>query len=329
MQRRFIMNKALNEHHACPSCGCGLGRAVDSIATSDIVSAYRTCFGGIDVTDQFPAASAQVRLLHCPNCDLRWYDPMAAGDDKLYEQLQKHDWYYQGDKAEFGFVSGLIGQLPGRPRVLEVGCGRGAFGLQIQDKVDYLGLEYNDLAAQRARSAGLDVHRRSVSSEVERNRGEYDVVCHFQVLEHVADVSGFMRDCVALLRPGGLFVVSVPAEDSMVGLSPSNWLNMPPHHVTRWSDLALAALFDRLGVPGVLFWHEPVATYHQDWYRSTLRLRALARLGLGRNSLQEPPRAVRWLARRKAIASLLEKLGSHGFPYPNRGMTVTAYGHRQ
>jgi len=320
------MNKIVSADRICPSCGHGPGRAVDSIATSEIVTAYKTGYGGIDVTGQFPSDSTHVTLLQCPNCDLRWYDPLAAGDDKLYEQLQKHDWYYQDDKAEFGFVAGLIAKLPGRPRVLEVGCGGGAFGLKIQGNVDYLGLEYNDLAAQRARSAGLDVHRRSVGEEAERNRGQYDVVCHFQVLEHVVDLSGFMRDCVALLRPGGLFAVSVPAEDSMIGLSPSHWLNMPPHHVTRWSDRALIDLFGRLGVRGVSLWHEPVAPYHQDWYRSTLRFRALARLGLGSASLREPPRVVRWLVRRKSISRLLEKLGSQGFPYPNRGVTVTAYG---
>jgi len=320
------MNKVLDGDHVCPSCGNRSGRAVDSIATSDIVTAYRMHFGGIDVTDQFPSDRAQVTLLRCPNCDLRWYDPLAAGNDKLYEQLQKLDLYYQDDKAEFDFVAGLISQLSGRPRILEVGCGGGAFGLKIHGTVDYLGLEYNDLAAQRARAAGLDVHRRSVSEEVERNRGQYDVVCHFQVLEHVADVAGFMNDCVALLRPGGLFAISVPAEDSMLGLSPSHWLNMPPHHVTRWSDRALVDLFGRLGISVVRLWHEPVAPYHQEWYRSTLRYSALARLGIGGATLREPSRGARWLVRRKAISRLLESLGSHRFPYPNRGMTVTAYG---
>jgi len=323
-----MMNKVMDRDHVCPSCGHKSGRAVDRIATSDIVTAYSTHFG-IDVSGQFSADSAQITLLHCPKCDLRWYAPLAAGDDKFYEQLQKLDLYYQDDKAEFSFVAGLISELSRRPRVLEVGCGSGAFGLKIQGQVDYLGLEYNDLAAQRARSAGLEVHRRSVSEEVERNRGQYDVVCHFQVLEHVADVAGFMRDCVALVRPGGLFAVSVPAEDSMVGLSPSHWLNMPPHHVTRWSDQSLVDLLVRLGVPAVSLWHESVAPYHQDLYRATLRFRALARFGLGGPTLREPPRAARWLVRRKAISSFLEGLGSRGFPYPNRGMTVTAYGHVQ
>ena len=320
------MNTVIHKDHVCPSCGHCPGQVLDSISTLDIVTAYGTRYGCADVADQFPSECDHVMLLRCPNCDLRWYDPLAAGDEKLYEQLQKLDLYYQADKAEFDFVAGLISQLAGRPRVLEVGCGGGAFGLKIQDKVDYLGLEYNDLAAQRARSAGLEVHRRSVSEEVEKNRGQYDVVCHFQVLEHVADVSGFMRDCAALVRPGGLFAVSVPAEDSMIGLSPANWLNMPPHHVTRWSDRALVDLFGRLGITSVSLWHESVAPYHQDWYRSILRLRALARFGLGGATLREPPRAVRWLARRKTISSLLESLGTLGFPYPSRGMTVTAYG---
>lgn len=112
----------------------------------------------------------------------------------------------------------------------------------------------------------------------------------------------------------------------MVGLSPAHWLNMPPHHVTRWSDRSLVNLLVRLGIPKVSLWHEPVAPYHSDWYKSTLRLRALARFGLGGASLAAPPRAARWLVRQKFIASALEKIGSRGFPYLDRGATVTAYG---
>ena len=40
--------------------------------------------------------------------------------------------------------------------------------------------------------------------------GAYDVVVHFQVLEHVPDTNRFLAECMRVLRPGGLMFCTVP-----------------------------------------------------------------------------------------------------------------------
>lgn len=42
----------------------------------------------------------------------------------------------------------------------------------------------------------------------------YDVVCAFDVVEHVADVLGFVNECAVLLKPGGLLVMRGAAADN-------------------------------------------------------------------------------------------------------------------
>lgn len=40
--------------------------------------------------------------------------------------------------------------------------------------------------------------------------GSYDLLVHYFILEHVADVRGFLRQCRRLLRPGGVMILEVP-----------------------------------------------------------------------------------------------------------------------
>ena len=70
----------------------------------------------------------------------------------------------------------------------------------------------------------------------------FDVVCAFQVLEHVADPLAFIAEAKARLNPGGLLFIGVPNRESYVGRLRDFPLDMPPHHVMRWSRRALAAL---------------------------------------------------------------------------------------
>ena len=119
--------------------------------------------------------------------------------------------------------------------MLEVGCGRGAFASLLkaqQPSVRYRGLEFNQAAVQAACAAGHDVVCRTLSDGAAQRPGHHDLVCHFQVLEHVPDPLAFTRDSVAARRPGGLLLVAVPAEDRFIGQQRDAWLNMPPHHLT-------------------------------------------------------------------------------------------------
>lgn len=313
----------------CPACHGTRSHLVDRIAVDAIVAAYADPALAIDTRSMFGADVSEIALRHCDDCDLKWFTPAIAGDAAFYEALQAHDWYYQVEKAEYGHAVELVSQLDGRPRLLEIGCGQGSFAAQLGGICDYRGIEFNQAAVAKATAAGYDVERRSVEDEARERPGRYDVVCHFQVLEHVPDVAGFMRACVDLLRPGGMLVVTVPAEDSFVGLASGVWLNMPPHHVTRWSDLALTRLYERLDCLPPTLWHESVASYHADWYQSVVRQYALARFGNRPAPLAGPNLAAKVAQRLGNVGVLggvLDRAGSRSFPYADRGHSVTACG---
>jgi SAM-dependent methyltransferase len=254
---------------------------------------------------------------------------VAHGDERFYEDLQKIDWYYQDYKPEYDFAKSHIAD---GNAVLEVGCGKGAFPRFLEKNIHYRGLEFNAAAVEKARAGGLDVMAMPLEREASERPGFYDVVCHFQVLEHVSEPRNFLNNCAKALSPGGKVIVAVPSEDSFLSLVEGGWLNMPPHHLTRWTDQALEYALAAAGFQAKEIWHEPVADFHADWYRQVMINVGVKRL-MGRTVGLEPDRLwskVSWrLSKIPVIRDLFLQIGERGFAFSGRGHTVCAVAIKQ
>jgi SAM-dependent methyltransferase len=310
---------------ACPACSANVVLPVETVASADLVAGYRD--KGIDVAACL-ASTPVIDLYRCAGCDLGFFAPPCAGDAAFYEQLQQYDWYYQDDKPEYAYASQHVGD---GARVLEVGCGKGAFRAALPRSVSYTGLEFNDAAVRKAQAAGLNVSRQSVEAHAAANPGAYDVVCSFQVLEHVPAPKEFVHACVQALAPGGKLILAVPAEDSFLAIAPNSPLNMPPHHVLRWSDRALANLAGREGLAVVDLWHEPVASFHTEWHRQALAFHYFVLCGLAKTRLLDRGlrhRAIGRLLRFRALRDALAASVLRRLPALGRGHTVVMVARR-
>lgn len=245
---------------ACIVCDSRRVSAAGQIAVADVVTGYRRRFG-LDVSCQF-AGLRSLTELHCPDCDLRWFWPLVTGDESFYRELAAHAWYYMHEKPEFAIARRYIEPADA---VLEAGAGRGAFAAQCR-AARYVGLEFSPAAIEQARQSGVNVIAEPVENHAATHPGTYDVCCAFQVVEHVSDPRGFVRSMAAATRPGGLVIVSVPSELGVPGRTINDFLNLPPHHVTRWTDHALAALARSAELSIEAVEHEPVADYHLGWH---------------------------------------------------------------
>lgn len=284
----------------CPACQADDTEAVESVDRADLIRSYRQ--KGIDVSTYLPNSS--LTLCRCKHCELGFFAPVCAGDGPFYEQLQTQEWYYQDDKPEYAHAAKHVRE---GCSLLEVGCGKGAFQAWLPESVRYTGLEFNDEAVQKARAAGLDVSKQPVEDHVAEGR-RYDVVCSFQVLEHVEHPKQFFHACVEALKPGGTLMMAVPAQDSFLAIAPNSPLNMPPHHVTRWTDRALTNLAHSEGLRKADIWHEPVADFHKEWHATTLAYHALARFGVYRPRLIDNSMRYRLLGRLIAVPALRDYL---------------------
>src|ERR1700743_1865856 len=164
----------------CPLCLASELQCLQSFACTDVVDIY-----GRELSDTVRAELVGVETLEflcCLKCDLRFFSPPVAGSSRLYDVLQRSESYYQADKPEFDYARAKI---TNKDDVLEVGCGAGAFGASIDGRT-YTGLELTTSAAARARELGLHVCEETIEQHSILYPAAYDVVCAFQVLEHIA-----------------------------------------------------------------------------------------------------------------------------------------------
>jgi SAM-dependent methyltransferase len=254
----------------CPICHRAAAK-VHALPVATIVELYQRQFQ-IDVTREFGDISS-VGLWRCPECDFAFFSPVVAGSELLYEGLQRFPWYYQEQKPEFETARKHIKSTD---RVLEVGCGSGAFARGHPLK-NYVGLEFSRRAAAEARSCGIQVEHRSIEEYSALAPACFDVVCAFQVLEHVAHPGEFITACVKACRPGGKIIFSTPSADAFVNAMQNCVINMPPHHTGWFSRLFWRNLPKYYPLADVVVVDDPLDALHRQLYAKTLLIAALTR----------------------------------------------------
>lgn len=98
-------------------------------------------------------------------------------------------------------------------RMLDIGCGAGL----LCEPFNRLGAEVvgvdpsaSNIAAARlhADKSQLSIDYRCTTIEEMDPRERFDIVLAMEVVEHVVDVGAFLDRCAAMLKPGGMMVVS-------------------------------------------------------------------------------------------------------------------------
>ena len=253
----------------CPLTGSSNVTLIEQINASDLIKIYKQCLQA-DISKEFGELE-KIGYYHCIDSDLRFFYPMVTGSEKFYEHLQKNPGYYIDDKDEYFYANNFIKESD---LVLEIGCGRGAFSQKISTK-KYVGLEFSRKAKEIALSNGIIIENESIQSHSVAHPAKYDVVCAFQVLEHVSEIRSFIESSIKTLKPGGLLIYSVPSADSFLSIMTNNFWNMPPHHVSFWSDKCLKQIAGIFGMKIVNIEHEKLAGWHKVLWASSIILESL------------------------------------------------------
>jgi 2-polyprenyl-6-hydroxyphenyl methylase/3-demethylubiquinone-9 3-methyltransferase len=144
----------------------------------------------------------------------RWWDP--RGPMAALHRLNPTRLAYIRDRACARFGRDPLAPAPlACLRALDVGCGGGV----LCEPLARLGAEVTGIdpapenvaaaAAHAAQVGGLRIAYRALPVEALAERGEaFDLVCVMEVVEHVADVPGFLRACCRVVRPGGALVLA-------------------------------------------------------------------------------------------------------------------------
>lgn len=260
----FLVMPHSTDFPGCPLCGGQKIRLIEKISYDEIRYVFRRVYG-VKVD---PAPVRTVEYMNCNDCDLLFFVPSLTGDAVFYERLQALPWYYLEEKSEYEIARGMIAA---GSSVLEIGCGSGVFASYLSPACSYWGLEYNVAAVDRARKRGLHVTQETIEEFANLHESSFDVVCAFQVLEHVASPASFINAAKRLLKSGGIFITAVPSEDSFMADELNNVLNLPPHHVTRWTDKALKNVVRLGGLELQELKHESVSDFNlPSFYKAKL-----------------------------------------------------------
>jgi uncharacterized membrane protein YbhN (UPF0104 family) len=137
-----------------------------------------------------------------------------------------------------------------RSSVLEIGCGQGAVGMRIAARHDYTAVELDETSwrTAAARVTGVDPAARVLhgGDAVLGPDERFDVVCAFEVVEHVDDDAAALAAWSAWLRPGGMLLLSTPAWPDRFG----PW-DVLAGHYRRYDPVDLAARLRDAGLVDV------------------------------------------------------------------------------
>ncbi|MGH3103927.1 MAG: class I SAM-dependent methyltransferase [Gaiellaceae bacterium] len=183
-----------------------------------------------------------------------------GGLERTSKRYREH--HCAARSEEFVFAGHERGELfrrfvggPGK-RVLDLGCRYGALTRAYLEGNEVVGVDVDRDALAEAAKLGIETHWADVDEPLPFEDASFDVVVAGELLEHIRDPAGLAAESRRVLRPGGVFVASVPNGFRLknrlrflAGLHPDN----DPTHLHLFSPADVRALLAAYDEPELHF----------------------------------------------------------------------------
>lgn len=163
-------------------------------------------------------------------------------DDAEAMRLEDTLWWYVGRTRILKNYLKRANQEASVPQILEIGCGSGGNFEVLSQYGEVTGVERSEILADRARSRCLAktvIAGDVLDIQIQR---DFELICLFDVLEHIENDDGFLNTLKYQIRPNHLLLLSVPA---------CQWLYSQHdallHHYRRYSKNSLINLLQSNG----------------------------------------------------------------------------------
>ncbi len=136
-------------------------------------------------------------------------------------------------------------------RLLEIGCGMGIFLDEMRRKGwSVTGIEPNPKASEYARKRFELEIMPSTLEESDLSSESFDVICLWNVLEHLPAPASALKKLQSALKPGGLLVFSIPNLESLDRrLFGESWIGWElPRHLYLFPKRALSVFLEQNGM---------------------------------------------------------------------------------
>jgi SAM-dependent methyltransferase len=201
--------------------------------------------------------SPKALFIQCQQCLFSYAYPFVEADKRFYEVAYLHPnyvpwkWEYQITYDEIKRIYYSAKQV--NFTLLEIGAGDGAFIKKIspqftaKDKI--LCVEYSSYGKQEIGHYGIpciseDI--RTLKSAAYHNF--FDVICMFQVLEHMSDIDSLFRQLTLITKNRGLLFIAVPNYKQREFYDQQGIReDIPPIHIGRWNKNCFNIIAHRYG----------------------------------------------------------------------------------
>lgn len=206
------------------------------------------------------------RIKRCPKCNLLavenipedlapyYREGYFTGDASL-DGYMDYEYEKEVGKKSYEKILDKIEKLSGKKgkiNLFEVGCATGSFLNQaLKRGWGVAGMDISEYAAKEAANKGLCVTSETLEDfDIEKHKGIYDVVCMFDVIEHVRHPDKDLEIIYKILAPGGIFVCLTPDAGSFYArfLGRKWHAFVPPQHLFYFSNSNLSSLLRKAGL---------------------------------------------------------------------------------
>ena len=181
-------------------------------------------------------------IVRCNKCGFCYSSPYIAGDMRFYNLAYDRSGYPSW-KWEFQLTYDVLRMfLKPEFTLLEIGAGDGAFVKRIAEEIlpkeNIFCTEFSEYGRHQIENLGLKCFSKDIrelqSVEFE---GSFDVVCMFQVLEHMDRLDVLFQKLNWIMQKGGSLFIAVPNQ-RRIEFNELNGalLDMPPNHIGRWNE---------------------------------------------------------------------------------------------
>lgn len=233
-----------------PRCWlCGSGRSTPFLSSTlnrDLTS------GDLKITDSHYGRTPN--LVKCSRCGFCFADPLPATDLlALYQQLVDSE-YLEGSEGRIRpfrwIIDRCLNLTPGARELLDIGAGTGLMCLAAQERgLRATGVEPSDWAVSVARDRNQVDVRQGTFPHPELIGRRFDLITLIDVVEHVTQPMGLLRQIASALVPGGLLVVTTPDVRSIAArLLGRRWWHFRAAHVCFFNPQTMRVALGQAGL---------------------------------------------------------------------------------
>lgn len=196
-------------------------------------------------------------VISCDNCGYCFALPFIAGDDTFYSLAYRRSkypiwkWEYQ---LTYNALQAVFEDTSTKNiKLLEIGAGNGAFVKKVSplyiEKKNVFCTEYSEYGRNAIIDYGITCASKVITQISDESfHHHFDVICMFQILEHMANLDILFRQLSWLTAKTAHLFIAVP-NPNMITFNELNnaLLDMPPNHVGRWNKKCFEIIASRHG----------------------------------------------------------------------------------